>query len=166
MTAKYTPLAGPDVADAARPFLVRPDRTEVAIQQARSNVEPVIAVGCCLELTRSFNGDPVLAHQVTDAPVPGIDTNCLQHLCHSRPALAAQAQTSLLRYIRQNNYIRGLPPAGRATVESPPAARADVLNLTQMRDWEGPALFFNELKFHGFWLTKNWVAFLRCPPPP
>jgi hypothetical protein len=38
------PLAGPDVADVTRPFLVRPSRREVAIQQVRCDVERVIAV--------------------------------------------------------------------------------------------------------------------------
>ena len=39
------PLAGPDVADITRPFLVRPGRREVAIQQVRCDVELMIAVG-------------------------------------------------------------------------------------------------------------------------
>ena len=31
---------------------------------------------------------------------------------------------------------------------------------------KGPALFFDEPKTHGFWLAKNWEAFLGCPSPP
>jgi hypothetical protein len=38
------PLAGPDVTDVAGPFLVRPSRREVAIQQVRCDVERVVAV--------------------------------------------------------------------------------------------------------------------------
>lgn len=37
-------LAGPDVADVARPFPVRPIRREVTLQQVRRNVEPVTAI--------------------------------------------------------------------------------------------------------------------------
>jgi hypothetical protein len=31
---------------------------------------------------------------------------------------------------------------------------------------KGPALFFDEPKPLGFWLAKNWEAFLGCPSPP
>ena len=39
-------LAGPDVADIARSFLVRPDRTEVAIQQVRGDAQRMITCRC------------------------------------------------------------------------------------------------------------------------
>ena len=38
-------LAGPDVADIARPFLVLLIGMEVAVQQVRGNVELVAAIG-------------------------------------------------------------------------------------------------------------------------
>ena len=88
-----------------------------------------------------------------------IDAELLQFLGHSWPAVAAQAQTGLFLDMRQNNHVRALPAAGRAAPESPQPARADVHDLTQTIGWEGPALFFNEPKSHGFWLAKNWVAF-------
>jgi hypothetical protein len=112
-------LAGPDVADIARPFLVGPIRREVTIQKVWRDVERVIAVRGRLELARSFNGDPVFAHQATDAPVSDIDTDLLQFFGHSWAAIAAQAQTRLFFDVRQNDQVSALPPAGRSTAESP-----------------------------------------------
>ncbi len=110
----------------------------------------MIAVCGRLELARSFNGDPVFAHQATDTPVTDIDANLFQFFGHSGPAIAAQTQTRLFLDMRQNDHIRALPVAGRAAAESPQPARADVHHLTQPVDREGPALFFDETKPHGF----------------
>jgi hypothetical protein len=118
----------------------------------------VIAVRGRLELARSFNGDPVFAHQATDAPVSDIDTNLLQFFGHSRAAVAAQAQTRLFLDVGQNDQISALPAAGGTVPESPQATRADIQDLAQPVDREGPTLFFDEPKPHGFWLAKNWVA--------
>lgn len=93
-------LTGPELVDVARPFLVRPGRTEVPIQQVRGDVERMIAVCGRLELARSFNSNPVFAHQATDAPVPDIDTDLLQFFGHSGTAIAAQAQTRLFLDVR------------------------------------------------------------------
>jgi hypothetical protein len=38
------PLAGPDVADITRPFLVGPIRCEVTVQQVWRDVERVVAI--------------------------------------------------------------------------------------------------------------------------
>ena len=67
-------LAGPDVTDITGPFLVGLGSMEVAIQQVRRDVEPVIAVGLVsgncstgsipdpphFEFACSFNDDPVV----------------------------------------------------------------------------------------------------------
>jgi hypothetical protein len=121
----------------------------------------MIAVCGRLELARSLNGDPVLAHQATDAPVTDINANLFQFFGHSWAAVTAQAQTRLFLDMRQHNQICPLPAAGRSATESPKSARADVHNLTQPVDLEGPTMFFDEPKPHGFWLAKNWVAFFR-----
>src|SRR5690606_7319740 len=84
-----------------------------------------------------------------------IDTDLLQFLGHSWPALTAQAQARLFLEMRQNNHVRALSAAGRAAAESPQPARADVHDLTQPVGRKGPAMFFDEPKPHGFWLTKN-----------
>ena len=123
-------LAGPDIADVARPFLVRLICFEVAIQQVRGDVEGMIAVCGRLELARSFNGDPVLAHQATHPAVPHIDANFLQLFGHSGPAVAAQAQTRLFLDVGQDDHISTLPAAGRTAAERPQSARADVHDLT------------------------------------
>ena len=39
-------LAGPDIADIARTFLIGPIRCEVTIQQVQRDIERVVAVGC------------------------------------------------------------------------------------------------------------------------
>jgi hypothetical protein len=85
-------LAGPDIADVSCPFLIGLISSEIALQQVRRDVEPVIAVCRRLEFARSFNNNPVLAHQPPDTSVPHIDTNFLQLFGHSRAAVAAQAQ--------------------------------------------------------------------------
>lgn len=74
----------------------------------------MIAVCGRLELARSFNGNPVFAHQATDAPVPDIDTDLLKLFDHSRSAVAAQIQARLLFDVRQNHHIHALPAAGWA----------------------------------------------------
>jgi hypothetical protein len=56
-------LAGPDIADVARPFLIGPVRSEVAPKQVRGDVEGVIAVRRRFELACPFNDNPVLSHQ-------------------------------------------------------------------------------------------------------
>ena len=111
------------------------------------------------ELARSFNGNPVLTHQATDAPVTHIDTDLLQLLSHPWAAIAAQAQARLFLDVGQNDHIRALPAAGGTVPESPQSTRADIYYLTKSINREGPALFFNKPKPHGFWLAKNWVAF-------
>lgn len=78
------PLAGPDVTDVARPFLLRPGRTEVAIQKVSGDVERVIAVACNLELACSLNGDPVLRHS-TPNPAMAYITDDMQK-CYQRKA--------------------------------------------------------------------------------
>jgi hypothetical protein len=62
--------------------------------------------------------------------------------------------------MRQNHHIHALPAAGRAAAERPQAMWADSHHPAQPADWEGPALFFYEPEPHGFWLAKNWVAFV------
>jgi len=86
-----SPLAGPDVADITRPFLVRSISREVTIQQVRRSVERVIAVRRRLEFSCSFNDELVLPHQPHDPAVPHIDPNFLQFFSHSRLAIAAKA---------------------------------------------------------------------------
>ena len=61
----------------------------------------------------------------------------------------------------QDDHIRALPAAGRAAAKGPQPARADVHHLTQPLGWERPNMFFDKPEPHGFWLAKNWVAFLR-----
>lgn len=103
----------------------------------------------------------IFLSNATDAPVPDIDTDLLQFLGHSWAAVAAQAQTRLFHDVGQNDHIRALPAAGGTVPESPQSARADVHGLAQPVDREGTTLFFDEPKPYGFWLAKNWVAFLR-----
>jgi len=67
-------------------------------------------------------------------------------------------------HVRQNHHVHVLPAAGRTASEGPQATRADVHHTTQAVDREGPTLFFEKPKPHGFWLAKNWVAFFRAIP--
>ena len=90
-----------------------------------------------------------------------IDANFLKFFSHAWPAIAAQAQPRLFFDVGQNDHISALPAAGGTVQESPKAARADIQDLAQPVDREGPAMFFDEPKPHGFWLAKNWVAFFR-----
>jgi hypothetical protein len=55
-------LAGPDVADVTRPFLIGLIGSEIALQQVWGDVEPVITVCRRLKLAFSFNDNPVLSH--------------------------------------------------------------------------------------------------------
>jgi len=70
-------LTGPDIADIAHPFLIGPFCREVTVHQVRRDVERVIAVSGRFEFPRSFNDDPVVAHQSPDPAVPDIDTDFL-----------------------------------------------------------------------------------------
>ena len=129
-------LAGPDIADVTRPFLIGLIGSEIALQQVRRDVERVIAVRRRLEITRSFSDDSILTHQPPDAPVPHVDTNFLQLFGHSWAAVA-----------------------GGAVAEGPQAAWADIHHAAQPIDRKGPTLFFDEPNPHGFWLAKNWGVF-------
>ena len=119
-------LAGPDVADIARPFLVGPIRREVTVQQVRRDVERVIAVGGRFEFPRSFNDNPVLAHQSSDTPVPHVNANLLEFFSHPGAAIAAQAQARLLLDMGQNHHVHVLPAAGRAAAKGTQPAGADI----------------------------------------
>lgn len=68
---------------------------EVAIQQARGDVEPVIAVR--------------FAHQRSNPPVPHTDTELLQFIGHPRGTVNAQSQTLLLLDQGQNDHVHTLP---------------------------------------------------------
>ena len=150
-------LAGPDGADVARPFLVGPIRREVTIRQVRRDIERRIAVRNRLEFARSFNDDPGLAQQSPDPAMTSIDADFLQFLGH--PAIAAQAQTRLLRDMGKNNHVHTLAATGRAAAKGSQSARADIHPLAQPADRESPTLFFDEPDPHGFGLAKTWVAF-------
>ena len=125
----------------------------------------MVAVGGCLEFTCSFNDDPVLAHQPPDTPMTDIDPNLLQLFGHSWPAIAAKTQARLFLDMGQNDHVCVLPAAGRAAAKGPQTARADVHELAQPLCWERPNVFFDKPKPHGFWLAKNWVAFVGKTVP-
>jgi hypothetical protein len=84
-------LAGPDIADVARPCLIGPVRSEVAPKQVRGDVEGVIAVRRRFEFAFPFNDNPVLSHQPPNTPVPHIKPSFLQFFGHPWAAVAAQA---------------------------------------------------------------------------
>ena len=73
-----------DIADVARPFLVRAIRREVTIQQIWRDVEAVIAVSCRLEPLAPLHGNTVLAHQPANTTMADIDAQFLQLLVHAR----------------------------------------------------------------------------------
>lgn len=116
------------------------------------------------EFPRSFNENPVLAHQSPDPAVPDIDADFLQLFGHPGAAVAAQAQPRLLLDVRQNNHVHVLPAAGGAAAERPQPARADIQHPAQTIDREGTTLFLDEPEPYGFRLAKNWVAFFRMSP--
>ena len=73
-----------------------------------------------------------------------IDANFLEFFSHAWPAIAAQAQPRLFLDVGQNDHISALPAAGGTVQESPKATRADIQDLAQPVDREGPAMFFDE----------------------
>ncbi len=97
-------LAGPDVADVTRSFLIGLIGSEIALQQVWRDVEPVIAVRRRLELALSFDENPVFAHQPPDTAVPHIGPDFLQLFGHSRATLSAQAQARLLLDVGQSVF--------------------------------------------------------------
>jgi len=119
-------LAGPDIADVARPFLIGPVGGEVALQQVWGDVEGVIAVRRRFELACPFNDNPVLSHQPPNTPVPHINPDFLQFFGHARAAIAAQAQARLLLDVGQNHHVRALPAAGGAAAIGPQATWTDI----------------------------------------
>lgn len=50
--------------------------------------------------------------------------------------------------------------------ERPAIHVVDVHHLAQPIDREDATLRLNKPEPHGFWLVKNWVAFVGCPSPP
>jgi len=110
-----------------------------------------------------------------------IQADLLQCLSHARPAITAKAETGLFFDMRQRHRVGPLSAAGRATAECPQPTRTDPHNTAHPANEKRRLVLFNELKPHGFWLAKNWVALsakndpldhflyaatLRCPAPP
>jgi hypothetical protein len=120
----------------------------------------VIAVSGRFEFPRSFNDDPVLAHQSPDTPVPHVDTNLLQLFGHPGPSVAAQAQARLLLDMRQNDHVHVLPTAGGAAAGRPQATWTDIHNPAQAVDGESPTLFFDEPEPHGVGHSLGPLAFM------
>lgn len=55
-------LAGPDIRDVTRPFLVRPACREVPVQQVGRYVEPMVTVRGCLVFARADDRNVILLH--------------------------------------------------------------------------------------------------------
>ena len=81
-------LAGLDIGDVTRPFLVWPGQRKVLVQQVGCDVERVVAVCSGLVFMSSDGFDVVLAHQAAHAPVPDAQPQVLQLFGHARPAIA------------------------------------------------------------------------------
>lgn len=141
---KKPPLAGPDEADIARPFLSCPICCEVTVQQVWRNVERADTVCGHLQFACPSNDDPVLVYQPRDPSVPNIDADLFQPFGHSGAAVAAQAQARLLLDGGQNHHVHVLPAAGRATAERLQSAGAAIRHPIQPVDRESPSLFFDE----------------------
>ena len=123
-------LAGPDVADITRPFLVRHGCREVAVQQVRCDVECVVAVGGRLEFTCSFNDYPVLTHQPPDTALPHIDADLLQLFGHPGAAIALQPG-GLHKLVPGRG--EGSDGAARRRAISPRATQSDLPQIGRSR---------------------------------
>ena len=90
-----------------------------------------------------------------------IQADLFQFLSHTRPAIAAKAETGLFFDVGQRDHIRPLSATGWAVTERPSAARADIHDMAHPSNGKCRLVFFDEPKPHGFWLAKNTVAFFR-----
>ena len=88
-------LARPDIGNVSCPFLVWLIRCEITIRQVWRNVELVIAVCRHLVFASSNHGYAVVAHQTPNTAVPDIKANLFEFFSHTRPAIAAKAETGL-----------------------------------------------------------------------
>ncbi len=89
-------FSGPHIAYVTGPLLVRLIRTEVLVQQARRDVEGVVAVGRYLVFLRSLNPYSIFPHQTPRPTVADVQAKLLQLFGHSGTAIAAQAEPGLL----------------------------------------------------------------------
>lgn len=115
----------PDIADVARPLLVRLIGVEVPVQQVWPDVERMVAVRRDLVFLRSFDPDAVLAHQTVHTAMTDVQADLLQLFGHSWPAVATKAQAGLFFDVCKRDHIRSLSATGRATTEGPQATCAD-----------------------------------------
>ncbi len=107
------------VAVFACPFLVRPSRRKVAVQQLRCDFDDMIAVGGHFEFACSFNDGPVLTHQPPDPAMTNTCPDLYQRLRHPGPTKDAMAQARLFFYVGQNDHMCALPAAGKAAAKGP-----------------------------------------------
>lgn len=77
-----------------------------------------------VEFPRSFNHNPVLAHEPPDPAMPDIDADFLQLFSQPRPAIAPQAQPRLLLDVRQNDDVQTTATARPAARDESSARRA------------------------------------------
>ena len=154
-------LLCPNVADIARPLLVRAVSAEVPVQKIRRDVEAVIAVGRGFELLVPLHRNAVLSHQTTNAAMSDIKAKFLQLFGHTGPAVAAQRQAELFTDMSQQDHVGALPPTGGTEALGAVSSRADVHNLAQAVYRDDASVFFDEGKSHLLLSAKNTVAFFR-----
>ena len=105
-------LARPDIGNVSCPFLVWLIRCEITIRQVWRNVELVIAVCRHLVFASSNHGYAVVAHQTPNTAVPDIKANLFEFFSHTRPAIAAKAETGLFFDVGQRDHVRALSATG------------------------------------------------------
>ena len=71
-----------DIGDITCPFLLRPARRKILLQEIRRDVEGMVTVGGALELPAADNLDAVLAHQTAHPALADADAQLVQFLGH------------------------------------------------------------------------------------
>ena len=92
--------------------------------------------------------------------MPDVQTKLFQLLRHSRPAIAAQVETSLLLDVCQDNHVGPLPLTDWSASIGTQTASADFQHVTNALGAKRIAMFFGEPEPHGFGLAKKAVAFI------
>lgn len=140
----------PDIADVARPLLVRLIGMEVPVQQVRRNIESVIAIRCDLVLLRPLNADAILAHQSANQAMTDVQTHLFQFFGHAWTAIAAHAETRLFLNVGQDNHVSPLPLAGRSAAISTQTAGTNLQDVAHGLRAKGITMFFDKSEPHGF----------------
>src|SRR6056297_337984 len=159
MSIAWQGICAAIVPRRARPFPVRTDCREVAIQQVRCDVEAVVAVRGRLELLVPPELYAIFVHQTANAAVTHGQSQLFQFFGHAWATITARRLLELIPDVGQHDQILALAGADGTVSPGPIAARADVHDLTQPVHRDVVPVFLDEGKPHLLLSAKNTGAF-------